>query len=329
MLAWLAAGGLGAAALHPGVRGFAADLDDFIRGPDIDDVPARQIGAHTWIIEAPDVFVTPSNRGFMVNVTFVTTPAGVVIIDSGASLQIGEMAIRMLREVTDQPVVAIFVTHHHGDHWLGNHAFVNAFGDDLPIYAHPYAKTAIEGVQGRQWAALMERWTEGATLGTRIVPPNRTCDHGDVFDFSGVHIRVHHHGVAHTPGDCCYEIVEDRITHLGDVAMDRRIANMNDGSFPGSVETLRRVAADTQSTLWIPGHGTPSADVLPWNLELFEAFSEHALAVAEDFGTVEALQERLLADPRIASKVHETRGWNANFGRYASLALVEAEQALV
>lgn len=327
-LLWLAAAGASGLALHPGVRSFASDVDAFVRGPAVDDIETRQLTEHVHIIESPDVFVNARNRGMMVNVTFVLTDDGVVVIDSGSSVQIGEMAIRMLRRITAHPVIAIFVTHHHGDHWLGNHAFVEAFGEDLPIYAHPYAREAIEGVQGRQWASLMERWTEGATLGTRIFAPNRSCQHGDEFRFGDVTLRVHHHGIAHTPGDCCFEIVEDRVTHLGDVAMDRRIANMNDGSFAGSIKTLRAVADETQSELWIPGHGTPSATVLRWNLELFEAFHENAKVVAESFGTAEELEERLLIDPRVADKIPETRGWASNFGRYASLALLEAEQDL-
>jgi ribulose 1,5-bisphosphate carboxylase large subunit-like protein len=72
----------------------------------------------------------------MSNVTFVVTSAGVVILDSGSSLQIGQMAIRMIRRVTDLPVVAVFNSHYHGDHWLGNHAFAQTWGAQLPIHAH-------------------------------------------------------------------------------------------------------------------------------------------------------------------------------------------------
>jgi glyoxylase-like metal-dependent hydrolase (beta-lactamase superfamily II) len=67
----------------------------------------------------------------------VVTGAGVVVLDTGGSLQIGQMAIRMIRQVTHKPVVAVFNSHYHGDHWLGNHAFAEGLRGQLPIYALP------------------------------------------------------------------------------------------------------------------------------------------------------------------------------------------------
>ena len=117
--------GIGALGMWPDMQILAADVKDFLVGPPMKDIPATQISKHVWLIYSPDGFPTPENRGMMSNVTFVVTSAGVVIIDSGSSLQIGQMAIRMIKKVTSFPVVAIFNSHFHGDHWLGNHAFVD------------------------------------------------------------------------------------------------------------------------------------------------------------------------------------------------------------
>ena len=115
----LAAGGgaaaLGVAALV-GQTGWAQQLGDFIEGPPVRDIPARQLSPHVWMVFAQDGFPTPQNQGMMANVLFVVTSAGVVVIDSGGSLQIGQMAIRMIRRVTPLPVVAVFNSHYHGDH---------------------------------------------------------------------------------------------------------------------------------------------------------------------------------------------------------------------
>ncbi|MFY8043628.1 MAG: MBL fold metallo-hydrolase, partial [Rhodoferax sp.] len=103
---------------------YAQQLSNFVVGPPVPDIPAQQLSAHVWMIFAKDGFPTAANQGMMANVTFVVTPGGVVVIDSGGSLQIGQMAIRMIRKVSALPVVAVINTHYHGDHWLGNHAFV-------------------------------------------------------------------------------------------------------------------------------------------------------------------------------------------------------------
>ena len=166
------ASALGAAALWPEMQGFAQQAQDFIMGPPMVDITPQQISRHVWIIYAPDGFPTPENRGMMSNVTFVVTRAGVVILDSGSSLQIGEMAIRMIRKVTDKPVVAVFNSHFHGDHWLGNHAFAKAYGPQLPIYALAATRQTIEGYEGRVWRTLMEKWTNQSTSGTEVVAPN-------------------------------------------------------------------------------------------------------------------------------------------------------------
>lgn len=311
----------------PQITAFASDLNDFLKGPRVPDIEPMQLTEHVWMIHADEVFPTPQNQGMMCNITFVVTDAGVVVLDSGGSLQIGEMALRMIRRVTDRPVVAIFVSHYHGDHWLGNHAFVNEYGPDLPIYAHAHSKAAIEGVQGDLWRSLMERWTEGATMGTRVIAPNRETAHGEEFRFGDVTLRMHHYGIAHTPSDISVEVVGDGLTYAGDVIMERRIANMDDGSFQGSIDYIEALKAEAGSEIWVPGHGLPTPDIMTWNRELFAGIYENCLAAVEDMEDMAAARARVMADPRVAERAAETRGFDENIGRYVSLAYLEAEMA--
>lgn len=324
--------GLGAAALGtslaywPQLSAFASDFEDFIRGPAVDDITPDRLSEHVWMIYSRDGFPTPENRGMMANITFVVTDKGVVMLDPGGSLQIGEMAIRQIRTITDKPVVAIFNTHYHGDHWLANHAFVDAFGSDLPIYAHAVTRREIEGVQGALWRRLMEQWTNQATAGTRIVAPNREVDHGAEFDFGDVTLRIHHYGIAHTPGDICIEVVEDRLTHVGDVAMDRRIANMDDGSYVGTFHFMDELERNTASRIWVPGHGHAGPEVLAWNRELFQGIYENCLRAVEDMQGMDVARDMVLNDPRVAGKAGDTLGFDSNIGKYVSLAYLEAER---
>ncbi|HXE37303.1 MAG TPA: MBL fold metallo-hydrolase, partial [Azonexus sp.] len=205
----------------------AREVDDFVRGPAVKDHPLRQIAPHVWMIFSPDGFPTPENQGMMCNITFVDTAQGLVVVDTGASVQIGEMAIRQIRKTFKKPVVAVINTHYHGDHWLGNHAYVAAYGDALPLYSHPGTIQEIQGVQGKLWRTLMEQWTNQATLGTRVVPPQLPLENGAELKFGDVTLRIHHLGVVHTPYDLCVDVLEDRVMLIGDVAMDRRIANMD------------------------------------------------------------------------------------------------------
>jgi len=139
--------GLGAAglALVPEVRLFAQQAQDFIAGPPVPDVKPEQLSPHVWMVYAKEGFPTAENQGLMASILFVVTQKGVVVLDTGASVQIGQMAIRMIKTVTPKPVVAVFNSHYHGDHWLGNHAFADAYGKDLPIHALAHTREQIAG----------------------------------------------------------------------------------------------------------------------------------------------------------------------------------------
>lgn len=320
---------LGAAEMAPwrAVGAFARELDDFVRGPAVRDHPLEQLSPHVWMIHSPDGFPTPENQGMMCNLTFVDTRDGLVVIDSGASVQIGEMAIRQLRKRWQKPVIAIVNTHYHGDHWLGNHAFVDAFGANLPIYAHPGTIAAIQGIQGNLWRTLLEQWTNQATAGTRVVPPSRPLQHGDELRFGEVTLRIHHYGKAHTPADVCVEVLGDGLTCVGDVAMDRRIANMDDGSYLGTLATYDLLEKHAASKLWQPGHGRPGAGVLRWNRELFEGIYRPCEKAIKEGLPLEQAKSMVLLDSRVASRARETKGFETNIGKYVSLAYLEAEAA--
>ena len=323
-LKWIA--GASGVALAPQALQFANAADDFLKGPPVKDIPAKQISKRVWLIYSPDGFPTPENRGMMANVTFVVASKGVIILDSGASLQIGEMAIRMIKKVTNKPVIAIFNSHYHGDHFLGNQAFVETYGKDLPIYAHPYSLTQIKGIEGNAWRNLMERWTNQATAGTKVVPPTHVTNHGDVFHYGDVRIKIHHHGVAHTPGDICMQVVEDKLTYVGDIAMGNRIANIDDGSYVGTFKTYKNLQASEGNQLWVPGHGEPSQQLLNQYGEFLAGIYDTCVKAVKDGQDLSVAKSLVLKDPRVSQRAKTMQGFDGNIGKYTSLAYLEAEK---
>jgi glyoxylase-like metal-dependent hydrolase (beta-lactamase superfamily II) len=328
---WLrmAAGmGMGAAglALVPEVRLFAQQVQDFIEGPPVPDVKPEQLSPHVWMVYAKEGFPTQENQGLMASIIFVVTKKGVVVLDSGASVQIGQMAIRMIKTVTPQPVIAVFNSHYHGDHWLGNHAFADTFGKELPIHALAHTQAQIAGNEGNLWRSLMERWTNQATLGTKVVAPNKVVEHGQVFDYGDVQIKLHHYGTAHTPSDLCFEIAQDKLTYIGDIAMENRIANMDDGSYTGTFkyyDALKRAAGDQ---LWLPGHGRGSKDLFDTYGSFMKGIYEPCLKAVKEGRPIESAKEDVLKDPRVASRAKTMLGFDSNIGKYTSLAYLEAEK---
>jgi glyoxylase-like metal-dependent hydrolase (beta-lactamase superfamily II) len=324
-LLWASAA-IGGTTLWPEARLLAQQAQDFIEGPPVADIPAQKLSPHVWMIYSPDGFPTPENRGMMANVIFVVTTAGVVVIDSGASLQIGQMAIRMIRKVTDKPVVAVFNSHYHGDHWLGNHAFVKTYGEKLPIYALPSTIEKLKGAEGNLWRSLMERWTNQSTLGTQVVLPNSPVQQGQSIQIGDVTFRMHHYGTAHTPSDLCVEVVQDKVTAVGDIAMTNRIANMDDGSYPGTFKYYKSLEAASGQQLWVPGHGQARPDLLKTYGEFMAGIWEPCLKAVEDGKTEAEARAAVMKDPRVAARAKSMQGFDGNIGKYVSLAYLEAEK---
>ncbi len=322
----LASAALGGVAMWPEARLLAQQAQDFVEGPPVADIPAQQLSPHVWMIYSPDGFPTAENRGMMSNVIFVVTSAGVVVIDSGASLQIGQMAIRMIRKVTDKPVVAVFNSHYHGDHWLGNHAFVKTYGSKLPIYALLSTIEKLKGAEGNLWRSLMERWTNQSTLGTQVVVPNTPVLHGQVIQIGDVSFRMHHYGTAHTPSDLCVEVVQDKLTAVGDIAMTNRIANMDEGSYAGTFKYYKALMAATGEQIWVPGHGLGSKDLLKTYGEFMAGIWEPCLKAVEDGKSEADAKAAVMKDPRVASRAKTMQGFDSNIGKYVSLAYLEAEK---
>jgi len=214
--------------------------------------PARKVAPHTWVIHGPNELFSKANQGFTNNPVLVKTSKGWVVIDPGGSLYIGEMVAKKTRSLSDKKVIAVFNTHAHGDHWLGNHGITKHF-PDVAIYAHSRAKTIIESSDGQNWLKRMADYSKGMSKGTKVVAPNKTVRHGDKIRIGEITFKIHHYGKAHTDHDIMIEIVEDKVLVCGDVLRNHNIS-VAMASFKGNLATLDN-ALKTGATIYVPGHG--------------------------------------------------------------------------
>src|SRR3989338_954368 len=141
------------------------------------DHKLTRLTERVYVLHGSNELPNKINQGFMNNPGFVLTKKGVVVIDPGSSVQVGELVLKKIAAVTRDPVVAVFNTHVHGDHWLGNQAIRAAYPKAV-IYAHPKmkAKTATDG---ESWLTLLNNLTEGGVVGTRPLAPDTHIEHGE------------------------------------------------------------------------------------------------------------------------------------------------------
>ena len=292
-------------------------------GAPVRDYPFEQVAENTWVIHGPLEMPNVSNQGFMNNPGIVLTDAGAVVVDPGSSVQAGEMVLRMLEKVSDQPVIAVFNTHIHGDHWLGNQAIQAAY-PDAPIYGHTEMLAMVAAGNGDTWVELMDKLTEGATRGTRVVGPGHAVKHGDTIKIGNKTFRIHHYGQAHTRTDIMIEIEEDEVVFLGDNVTANRIPRMTDGNFMGNISTVDKILEIKVKT-WIPGHG-PTGDekmVRAYRSYLQAVYSSAEKAFDEDLDSSDVKGISLKA----TTQYKDWSGYDEELGPQGAQAYMEVEAA--
>ncbi len=217
----------------------------------------EKVAENTWVIHGPREYPNPENKGFMNNPGIVKTSAGLVMIDPGSTVHIGEDVLAEVKHISDLPIVAVFNTHIHGDHWLANQAIKAAY-PDVKIYGHPEMLVEIENGEGENWVNTMNTLTEGASLGTEVVPPNLTVDNTDIIKVGDTEFKIHHYGISHTTSDIMIEVVKSSVIFLGDNVLSLRIPRTSDGQFQGNITTINTILESDIKT-YVPGHG-PTGD---------------------------------------------------------------------
>jgi glyoxylase-like metal-dependent hydrolase (beta-lactamase superfamily II) len=283
----------------------------------------EKVAAGVYVIHGPTELPTPENQGFMNNPAFVVSDKGVVVFDPGSSVQVGEMVLARIEQVTDKPVLAVFNSHIHGDHWLGNQA-IRAKYPDAPIYGHERVGPKVIAGAGTEWIELMLNLTQNATAGTEIVKPDHPVKDGDVIEVDGLTYAVMNNDKAHTDTDIMVYVADRGVIFLGDTAGHERILRLEGGSFPGNVAALNNALA-TSAKVFVPGHGPTGGR------EVAERYRDYMQTV---YSTAEAGVEAGLADfelrPLLLPKLEPWKDWagfETELGPHINGAFLEAEAA--
>lgn len=285
--------------------------------------PTKQVAPHTYVIHGPLERPTAQNRGFINNPGFVVTDSSVVVVDPGSSEETGRALLKRIKAVTDKPVTHVFNSHVHGDHWLGNHAIVEAY-PDAQLLAHPEMIKEASAGGAEQWVDLLMQLTEGAVEGTQAKIPTVALENGQKLSIGGLTFEVVLTEHAHTHTDAMIIVAEEKVLFTGDNLTWKRIPRMDDGSFRGNIKILAE-ARDYPIEVVVPGHGmTGGIDILkPYHDYLDTVYSEAAKMMDEGLEPYEM-------KPDINAKLgdfHSWSGYEDELGKHISLSVLEAEQA--
>lgn len=192
------------------------------------------------------------NEGLNANIGLVVTPAGVVLIDSGATFQGARQIAEAVRKITPQPVKWVINTGGQDHRWLGN-GYFQAQGAEIIAHAGAEADMRNRGndqLQGLK--AVLGAKADGTvpTLPMRwLTAPDERLVFGDViFEFR-------HRGGAHTPGDMMVWLPQKKVLFTGDVVyVDRMLGVIPVSNTKQWLETFG-VIEQLQHAVLVPGHG--------------------------------------------------------------------------
>jgi glyoxylase-like metal-dependent hydrolase (beta-lactamase superfamily II) len=226
------------------------------------------------------------NEGHTSNAGFVVTPAGVVVFDALGTPALGYRLLQRIREVTDQPVRYVVVSHYHADHIYGLQAF-KEHGGAPTVLAQRGTLGYVGGTRDSQGEDARRRleqrrqalfpWVDEKTY---IVVPDEVFDREKCFELGGVEFEIRHLGPAHAPGDSIMLVKNYGVLFGGDVLYGGRVPFLDspETDITRWLDGLAYIAGlEDQVRYIIPGHGTLSADAR----QVVQATRDYILHVRE------------------------------------------------
>jgi alkyl sulfatase BDS1-like metallo-beta-lactamase superfamily hydrolase len=123
-----------------------------------------------WTVHCP--------LGFLGNATIIEGDDSLIVYDTGVNAEAGAHIAAEIRKISDKPVKAIFYSHHHGDHYNGTSAIVDAAdvaAGDVAIYAWDN----FEAERSSEFGEIAARQAMGiAYYGGAFLPPEELHHHG-------------------------------------------------------------------------------------------------------------------------------------------------------
>jgi quinoprotein relay system zinc metallohydrolase 1 len=208
---------------------------------------AHQIAPDTWVVEGERRHFRMANGGHISNLGFIVTSVGVVVIDTGSSLEHGRTLRRLIDATSgNRPIVRVFNTHQHPDHVLGNAAF-----GDVPIEALPGTIDALRtdgsAVLDNVYR-LLGPWMRGTELHLPTVPA------------SPRELQVGNHTLqvlaldGHTAADLVLHDKTTGVLFCGDLCFSERAPTTPNADISRWLVALQSVS-DAGASLIVPGHG--------------------------------------------------------------------------
>jgi glyoxylase-like metal-dependent hydrolase (beta-lactamase superfamily II) len=214
----------------------------------------RKISSHVYYVKGK-AGVATDNEGFISNSGFVVTEEGVVVFDALGTPSLSAKLITLIREVTDQPIRKVVMSHYHADHIYGLQNFedmgaqiIAPKGSDKYLSSDE-ARARLEERQVSLWPWVNED--------TRLVWPDKLVEESFSFVLGGVSFNLNYMGKAHSDGDLAMLVEPDKVLFSGDLIFEGRIPFVGNADTKNWLATLEKMETGGLAAM-VPGHGGAS-----------------------------------------------------------------------
>jgi glyoxylase-like metal-dependent hydrolase (beta-lactamase superfamily II) len=195
---------------------------------------------------------TAENEGLNANIGLVVTPAGAVLIDSGATFQSARQIAEAARKVTPLPIRWVVNTGGQDHRWLGNGYFL---AQAAQVIGHAGGEADMKNRGNDHLQGLK------AVLGTKADGTSPTLpalwikSSDERMELGGVVFEFKHRGGAHTPGDTMVWLPQKNVLFTGDVVYVERMLGVIPVSNTKQWLVTFAVIEQLKPAVLVPGHG--------------------------------------------------------------------------
>ncbi len=283
----------------------------------------NKITEKLYVMHGPLQEPNKANTGFMNNPAIIISDNGIIVIDPGSTYPVGKKVLIEIEKISTKPILAVFNTHIHGDHWLANQAIKEKY-PKVKIYANPKMIEQANGEEALDWIDIMLNSTQGLSAGTKITPPTIPLTNLEKITIDGQQFIAHSVEKAHTDTDLMIEHKNSNSIFLGDNGFSHRLGRFDESSdISGNIKALQ-LAQTLGGSFYIPGHGqtgTFDISVKPYLEYLQKLKKEVKVSYDNDIEDFE-IKEKIMSEFSNYSKWH---GFDKNFGKHINKLYLETE----
>ncbi|NMM37215.1 MAG: MBL fold metallo-hydrolase [Glaciimonas sp.] len=218
---------------------------------DLELVPVR-VAPGVYVVYGDLKPASYGNDALTVNLGFVATSAGVVVIDSGPSYRVAQMLHRAIEKVSSYPIRYVINTGSDPARWLGNSYFKKL---GVPLIAHEEARKLME-MRGADQLKAMQALLQEKAYGTEIALPRGFSSDMEEIRFSDSLLQLSYFGPSQSPGNIAVWLPRQDIAFAGAIMQSDTLLTLTPDSHIASWIAAYDSLAGLRPRQIVPGRGT-------------------------------------------------------------------------